>query len=210
MKQVEDRSLRADGEAADGGTRSRIEQAALDLFFERGYRATTMRDIATACGITPGAVYNHFVSKDSILTSLITRVHEAMEHDMAAAEESVGTDPRARLAALTRAHALLHTRYRKDARIANAEVLTIPEPARTEVVDLRRRVREMVKRAIQDGIAAGVFVDVDVFVTQAAILNMNIRIADWFQPGGRLSADEVAEMHSALALRMVGAHEETA
>ena len=54
MNPIEDPRLGATENPANGGTHSRIEEAALDLFFERGYRATTMRDIAKACGVTPG------------------------------------------------------------------------------------------------------------------------------------------------------------
>src|SRR5947208_17171644 len=130
-----------------------------------------------------------------------------MERDLLAAQDCAGSDPSARLAAMTRAHALLHTRYRKDARVANLEILSLPEPVRSEVIALRERVRELFKDVIANGIQAGVFANVDVFLTQAAILNMSIHIADWFRPEGRLSADEVADAHAELALRLVAARE---
>src|SRR5919199_1130242 len=102
-------------------TSTRIEDASLGLFFERGFKSTTMREIAVACGITAGALYNHFPSKDQLLYSIMRRVHEDLEADLVAAFRAAGPDPREQLRAVVRAHALMHTRSRKEARVANQE-----------------------------------------------------------------------------------------
>jgi len=190
---------------AVGGTAARIEDAALDLFFERGYKSTSMRDIAQACGITAAALYNHFPSKDQILYSMVLRLHEELEAAIVAAAEEAGADPRDRLAALTRAHALVHTRHRKDARVANSEIFSLEEPGRGVVVESRQRMATMFRETIEEGLERGVFDVSDVVVTTFAIINMGIRIAEWFSPEGRLPAEQVAEEHARLALRMAGA-----
>jgi len=48
-------------------TRSRILEVALELFRQRGFEETTMRDIASACGIALGATYYYFGSKEAIV-----------------------------------------------------------------------------------------------------------------------------------------------
>jgi AcrR family transcriptional regulator len=48
-------------------TRARILEVALELFRQRGFEQTTMRDIATACGIALGATYYYFGSKEAIV-----------------------------------------------------------------------------------------------------------------------------------------------
>jgi AcrR family transcriptional regulator len=188
-----------------GGTAARIEDAALELFFESGYRSTSMRDIAQACGITAAALYNHFPSKDQILYSMVRRLHEELEAAIVAAADEAGADPRDRLAALTRAHALVHTRHRKDARVANTEIFSLEEPGRSVVIESRQRMAMMFRETIDAGLERGVFQVSDVVVTAFAIINMGIRIAEWFSPEGRLSAEQVADEHAALALRMAGA-----
>ena len=52
-------------------TRSQLQSVALELFAEKGYDATSLREIAENLGITKAAVYYHFRSKDEILASLI-------------------------------------------------------------------------------------------------------------------------------------------
>jgi AcrR family transcriptional regulator len=53
------------------GTRSRIQQVALELFTENGYEATSLREIAERLGVTKAALYYHFKTKDDILWSLV-------------------------------------------------------------------------------------------------------------------------------------------
>jgi len=51
-------------------TRARIEAAALALFAEKGVDGTSTRDIAKAVGVTEGALYRHFASKDDLARAL--------------------------------------------------------------------------------------------------------------------------------------------
>src|SRR5688500_19576516 len=55
----------------------RMMEAAVDAFAERGYHATTTRDIATRVGLSPAALYVHFPSKQALLTEISRHGHEA-------------------------------------------------------------------------------------------------------------------------------------
>jgi AcrR family transcriptional regulator len=56
-------------------TRQAIEEAAYELFLERGFSATSMRQIADRAGIALGGIYNHFTGKDEIFQTLIISRH---------------------------------------------------------------------------------------------------------------------------------------
>lgn len=56
-------------------TRLAIEDAALELFIEQGYHATSMRQIADRVGLALGGIYNHFKSKDEIFEAIIVDKH---------------------------------------------------------------------------------------------------------------------------------------
>jgi AcrR family transcriptional regulator len=58
-------------DTGEPGTRTRIQQIALELFTENGYEATSLREIAERLGVTKAALYYHFKSKDEIIQSLI-------------------------------------------------------------------------------------------------------------------------------------------
>jgi AcrR family transcriptional regulator len=63
-------------EEAQTSTRERILDVALDLFNEKGFDRTSLREIADQLGVTKAALYYHFASKDDILMSLHMRLHE--------------------------------------------------------------------------------------------------------------------------------------
>ena len=60
-------------------TRERILEAALALFAERGYEATTMRDVAREAGASLGLAYRYFASKEEFALALYTRLAEESE-----------------------------------------------------------------------------------------------------------------------------------
>jgi AcrR family transcriptional regulator len=77
---------------ADGQrTRAAILDAALDLFAEKGFFGTTLRDIATAVGVRESALYNYFPGKDALFEELIVTSQEEKHEQMQAiaADESL-------------------------------------------------------------------------------------------------------------------------
>jgi AcrR family transcriptional regulator len=71
------RKRRSDGEQS----RTNILETALRLFRERGFDATTMRDIASACGLSLGAAYHYFGSKEDLVLAYYDRVQEKHEEE---------------------------------------------------------------------------------------------------------------------------------
>lgn len=72
------------------GTRERILDIALDLFVEKGYEKTSLREIAERLGFSKAALYYHFASKDEILLALHLRLHQ-IGRDAFARFQSPGT-----------------------------------------------------------------------------------------------------------------------
>ena len=67
--------------------------AALRLFDSGGYGGTTVRDIAQECGLSPGALYNHFASKDDLLFAIIDGFHDLADDVIAGALRTSSDDP---------------------------------------------------------------------------------------------------------------------
>lgn len=119
---------------AEDQTRWRILAVAAECFAGHGYAATSIRDIAREVGITVGAIYVHFPSKDRLLVAVyeegVRRIGEAVDGAIAGIAE-----PWARLAAGMRAHleALL-----ANAGFARVIVRVIPTDVPEAARDLRR------------------------------------------------------------------------
>ncbi len=218
-------SLRADhAPAADASLLStsdlsqparRLAAAALDLFYRQGALATSVRDITNACGLTPGALYNHFGSKNELLYVIVRDIHArlelAVEAVRAAAAGPAGVaDTREELAAIVRHYIGSHALNRRSVRVANREYLLLTGEWRAEVVAIRRRLREQVAEVLWRGQQDGVFALAGegrpaATLTALAILDMCVHISEWFEERRPLRTEELAEWYVALALRMAGA-----
>ena len=75
-----------------GNTKERILEVSLELFAQNGYLGTSMSDIAKQLGITKGALYKHYRSKQEILDRIVERMNE-MDYARAAEYEMPETEP---------------------------------------------------------------------------------------------------------------------
>jgi len=193
------------------GTSRRLEETALELFYERGSKATTVRDITKACDITPGALYRHFSSKEGLLFAIIKRQHERFLAVLDEALLQAVVDPVKRLSALVEALVLFHTQNRKEVRVGNQELERLPQPMLNEILELRRAIRARFQLVLADGVQSGVFElarieSIDpTLPTAMAICDLGIRAAEWFRTSHTLTSEEIAALHVELALRMVKA-----
>jgi AcrR family transcriptional regulator len=88
-------------------TRDRIEQAAIRLFVEKGVAETTVRDIAGAVGLSEGALYRHFDSKEELVWKTFERHYIAFATTLQALAASESTT-RGKLAVMIRGFCQAH------------------------------------------------------------------------------------------------------
>jgi AcrR family transcriptional regulator len=184
-------------------TSKRIQDAALDLFYERGYQATTMREIALACGLTPGALYNHYSSKEELLGTMLVDIHRELRARLRTATDEAGDDPKERLRAFAHAHALMHTVYIIEARVGNREIGSVNGDMGAEVVETRRWATSLLRNILEGGRKSGDFEVPNIEAVSNLVLTMGMAIANWYRPEGELSNEAMADLHADLVMRMV-------
>jgi TetR/AcrR family acrAB operon transcriptional repressor len=82
-------------------THTALLDAAERVFFEKGVSATTLTDVASAAGMTRGAIYWHFKDKSELLSAVFDRVMSPMQTLLGELVGSTGNDPLAALRQLT-------------------------------------------------------------------------------------------------------------
>ncbi|MET7515542.1 TetR/AcrR family transcriptional regulator [Streptomyces sp. NPDC005480] len=182
----------------------RLLIAAVQAFAERGYHATTTRDIASRAGMSPAALYIHYRTKEDLLLRISRIGHEkALEilRDAAAGEGTASE----RLSEAVRSFVRWHAARHLTARVVQYELDSLGEEHRPEIVALRRESDATVREIINDGVKAGEFDVPDVPGTTLAVLSLCIDVARWFNTEGRRTPDEVGALYADLVLRMVGA-----
>ena len=185
-------------------TATAIRDAATFLFADRGYEMTTMKAIADQVGVQPSAIYNHVSSKQVLLREIAQLTIRTLIDDARAAIASTD-DASEQLFRAMRAHIDLHTSRRAQAHVANREIPSLEEPARTQQIALRQEYVAIFERVIERGVAEGTFDALAPRISAYAILQMGIGVAVWFHDDGPMSAQEIGDLYATLALRMVGA-----
>ena len=195
-------------------TRARLLAAAVSAFAERGYHATTTRDIAAAAGMSPAALYVHHASKEELLYEIARRGHD----EVLAALKAAGSvacagdggacagdgDPAGQLRATVRAFTEFHVCSHTSARVINYELAALTPEHYAEIHAARREVEWTFRRIIERGIADGSFDVADARMPALAIVSLGVDITRWYHPG-RFAADEIAVAYADMALRIVGA-----
>ncbi|MET9257332.1 TetR/AcrR family transcriptional regulator [Streptomyces sp. NPDC048182] len=182
----------------------RLLVAAVEAFAERGYHATTTRDIAGRAGMSPAALYIHYKTKEELLHRISRIGHDRALDILRTAARGEG-DATERLADAVGSFVRWHAGRRTTARVVQYELDALGPAARDEIVALRRQVDAEVRGIIEEGVAAGEFEVADVQGTTLAVLSLCIDVARWFNVNGPRTPDEVGALYADLVLRMVGA-----
>ncbi|NEB75176.1 TetR/AcrR family transcriptional regulator [Streptomyces sp. SID14478] len=182
----------------------RLLVAAVEAFAERGYHATTTRDIAGRAGMSPAALYIHYKTKEELLLRISRIGHEKALAILRRAVDGEGTAAE-RLTEAVRSFVRWHAGHHTTARVVQYELDSLGEEHRPGIVELRRQSDAAVREIINDGVKAGEFDVPDVPGTTLAVLSLCIDVARWFNTEGRRTPDEVGALYADLVLRMVGA-----
>ncbi len=188
-----------------------IRAAAFLQFAERGYPVVTVRDIMKACGLTQGALYNHFKSKDELLHDIIASTQAELERLCQQAVAEAGDDPRARLAAFVRTYVMRHCRLRIEALVANREIGWLDTERVADIRRSRRAIRDIVLAILTQGVERGLFDPPltggrrDLKAIAMALLDQWTHVSMWYGPGGEITEEEMARLYADMALRAVGA-----
>jgi AcrR family transcriptional regulator len=189
-------------------TRKRqIEDVASELFRERGYAATSVRDIARALDIRGASLYSHVRSKEEVLWSIVDRAAERFEQAADEADRGADQADQAsevcvdRLRALVRAHVGVVTTDPEYASVFAYEWKSLSGPHRAQMARRRDAYEARFRALIVEGIACRALAPVDPAMASAFLLTALNGIATWYRPEGRLSAARIADEFSGLAVR---------
>jgi len=187
--------------------RQAIEDVASDLFRDRGYAGTSIRDIARALSVQGASLYAHVDSKEDVLWAIVDRAASRFEAAADAAERDAATrrpgDPAEAVAALVRGHIQVLTADVDEASVFVHEWRALGEMRRAAILARRDAYEARFRRPIEEGIAIGAFTMTDPAIASTTLLTALNGVATWYDPDGRLPAARVADHLVDLALRML-------
>lgn len=185
-------------------SRSQILLAAAKLFSQKGYFASSVREVAENANMKAGSVYYHFESKEQILDGVlntgIVLITQAFEQALAALPAHASFDEKFRAGV----HAHLHTLL-KDSEHASAYIRIygqLPPLIKRRSHEVRRAYQQLWIELLATGQSDGAIrTDLDLKLMAPLILGMLNRTMEWYNPR-RASLDQLVE--TALALLLSG------
>lgn len=171
--------------------RDRIIDAATDLFYERGFRNTTLDDVAERLGATKPVLYSSFSSKTEILAEICTK---ALETVLAQAEYAATLDlgPREKLELFVPRYAVAVLRVQKNIAINIREEKNLDPVDAERLALLRQRFMSQVEGLLRACTDSGELRITDNRVAAFAVVGAVSWTTFWYNPGGVLPSDVVA------------------
>ncbi|KAA1416958.1 TetR/AcrR family transcriptional regulator [Nocardioides humilatus] len=174
-----------------GSTSDAIYRAAEDLFFERGYGGTTLRDVADAVDLQVGSLYNHIESKEALLFAIMKSSLDGVLSAVDAAVDGV-EEPLLRLEAFMKATIGYYGTHMRESFIGSTELRSLPTVSRRKIQKLRDAYEDRLIRILEDAVAQGADIP-HVTMAAYALIAISSHVASWYHEDGPLSLDEVAD-----------------
>ncbi|TCO35994.1 TetR family transcriptional regulator [Kribbella steppae] len=178
----------------------RLLTGAIDAFAERGFQATTTRDIASRAGMSPAALYVHYPSKERLLFEISLYGHRAALDVLRNADQ--GSSPADRLRGMISAFTAWHAEHHTIARVVQYELAALTPEHLAEVAAIRRAISSQLEQVLTDGIRDGSFAVSDLPGTTLAVLSLAIDVARWYT-SHRGDPEALGTLYADLAHRMV-------
>jgi AcrR family transcriptional regulator len=164
--------------------------AAEKLFQERGYLATSVRDIGEAVGVRGASLYHHIGGKEELLWTIASR---AADEFFAALEPVMALDaaPPLKLRRAIIAHVGVITRNLAAAAVYFSEWRHLEKKQREDFAKRRDEYEGLFRTLLSQGMRAGHFAALDEKFAARFVLSALNWTHTWYRPGGPMSPEEI-------------------
>jgi AcrR family transcriptional regulator len=171
--------------------KKQIELKATELFREKGYAATSMRDLANVLGIEAASIYSHVKSKEEILRNICFRMADSFFHALSRIDKNLNNSEKLREG--IRAHISVITEDKYASSVFFDEWRYLSEPYLSEFLKMRDEYEGWFVQIINDGIKNGEFKLMDAKLGVMSILSALNWTHKWYKPRGKYNPDELAD-----------------
>jgi TetR/AcrR family transcriptional regulator, cholesterol catabolism regulator len=181
--------------------RSELLDIAAGLFAEKGFKNTTVRDIADAAGILSGSLYHHFDSKEAMVDEILSTFQEELfgRYDEVLAS---GDDARTKIERAVRLSFEAIDHHRHEVAIFQNEADYLGSFERFGYLAERHaQSRDVWMTLLREGVESGVLrKDLDVELVYRFIRDTVWVAVRWYRPGGELSHETIADQYLTILL----------
>jgi len=167
-----------------------ITKKAAGLFITRGYRATSMRELALSVGVEAPSLYNHIGSKGELLNDICFRIAETFTSQLDLVEKQPGTAA-GKLELVIRFHIRMMLDHFDEVYVANHEWKHLGEPWLSDFLARRRSYEKRMVALVEKGIRSKELRPINPYVAVQNILSTVRGIEFWHRHKKNLSAEDL-------------------
>ncbi len=162
------------------------------MFREKGFAATSMRDLAESVGIEAASLYNHISSKNEILESICFEVANRFNMNMDSIEPGNQKSIQ-KIETLLRFHIRQMVDHFEEVTVSDREWKHLDEPYLSNFHNQRRGYRKRFAAIIEDGIKKGEMRRIDASTAVLILLHAVNGIESWHRSNARINAQELED-----------------
>jgi len=181
-----------------------MKRAATRLIALHGFEGMNLRMLAEEIGVKAGSFYNHIASKEALLHTLLADTMDELMAGLDTALQGAG-DPADALRRFVAFHIEFHAVRRDEVFIGNAELRSLNEEHRAEIIAQRDAYERRLLAILRAGEAAGQFAPDDLRVAVRALIAMLSGVCTWYRADGRLGVKALVRQYTRMAFGCVGA-----
>ena len=171
--------------------RDQVLRTAADLFRERGYRATTLDDIAARLGMSKASLYTYFHAKEEMLAAISRQTIATFTRELSLVLRS-DLAPEDKLRRVVRDHVRFVIANRSFLTVFFSEETNLPPRLAHALAAQKDRYDKGVESIVVEGARRGVFRDVPPRLVVFGLLGMLNWLYKWYNPRGRWGAEEIS------------------
>jgi AcrR family transcriptional regulator len=176
-------------------------EVATQVFYEKGYEAASLQDIADRLGMLKGSLYYYIQSKEDLLFDVISAVHREGLSVIQARADTEG-DPLQRLENVIVGHVEHTCRNLVPTTVFLHELSALPPERRQEVLGSEHAYqgvfRGLIELAQKEGLVRA---DVDPRLAALSVLGATNWVYRWFRPGGEFTPEKIGAQMAEMVIR---------
>ena len=178
-----------------GNMKNTIKTISINLFYKKGYFATSISDIAREAGIQKSSIYYHYSNKEELLFDILKTTMVDLDENLESQIKGVqGAEEKMRAA--IQSHVIFHMERQKEVIISDSELRGLTVDNYKNIMKMRDDYERKFQSLIKEGIEKGIFADMDFKVASYGIITMCTAVSIWFNQSGRLSKEDVAKIYT--------------
>ena len=160
------------------------------LFNQKGYAATSMRELATQVNLEVSSLYSHIKSKEEILQKICFEIANQFTEGI---EKIYGNtqNPKKKLKEIIGLHVKIIINSSIDFKVYDNEHIHLSEPFLSDFLNIRRSYEKKCISIIKEGIKTGDFIDIDPVFMMKTIYNSMTWVYEWYQPNKGITTKSI-------------------